>query len=133
MAGQYDPLYLRGIEYFNRCEFFEAHEAWEELWADYQGPDRTFYQGLIQAAVCLHHFGNGNYRGARKLYYSSRKYLEAYLPTHQGLDVQLFLETMERCCRPIIDPNDPEPRGELIPELIPEIHLHPPADSTSEA
>ena len=42
-------------------------EEWEELWADYQGPDRQFFQGLIQAAVCLHHFGNGNTRGAKKL------------------------------------------------------------------
>src|SRR6476469_7449491 len=64
----YDPRYLEGIEHFNRCDFFEAHESWEELWQDYTGPSRKFYQGLIQVAVCLHHFGNGNTRGAKKLY-----------------------------------------------------------------
>ena len=58
----YHRLYLLGIAYFNDCEFFEAHEVWEELWADYQGPSRKFYQGLIQTAVCLYHFGNGNAR-----------------------------------------------------------------------
>ena len=72
----YDPRYLEGIEHFNVCDFFEAHEVWEELWADYRGPDRKFYQGLIQVAVCLHHFGNGNTRGARKLYVSSLAYLQ---------------------------------------------------------
>ena len=83
--ADYDPRYLQGIEYFNRCEFFEAHDVWEELWADYRGSSRTFYQGLIQVAVCLHHFGNGNTRGAAKLYHSSRKYLEPYAPWHDGL------------------------------------------------
>lgn len=126
MQSDYDPRYLRGIEYFNRCEFFEAHEAWEELWADYQGPDRTFYQGLIQAAVCLHHFGNGNFRGARKLYHSSRKYLEAYLPRHAGLDVAAFLDAMYRCCRQLVESQEEFPQAELIADLIPEIHLEPP-------
>ena len=59
----YSPLYLAGIEHFNVCDFYESHEVWEELWTDYQGPSRKFYQGLIQAAVALHHFGNGNTPG----------------------------------------------------------------------
>src|SRR4051794_6508369 len=49
-AGAYDPRYLAGILFFNRGDFFEAHEAWESLWMDTAGPDKTFYQGLIQAA-----------------------------------------------------------------------------------
>jgi len=49
---------------------------------DYQGPSRKFFQGLIQAAVGLHHFGNGNIRGARKLYHSTVGYLKPYAPAH---------------------------------------------------
>ena len=74
---EYDPLYLQGVAYFNACEFFEAHEVWEDLWKNYSGDLRLFYKGLIQAAVALHHFGNGNIRGARKVYRSSRGYLDA--------------------------------------------------------
>ena len=80
-ADDYDPLYLQGIAYFNACEFFEAHEVWEDLWKSYSGELRLFYKGLIQAAVALHHFGNGNIRGARKVYGSSRGYLAQYGPT----------------------------------------------------
>ncbi len=58
----YHPLYLGGIQHFNACYFYEAHEVWEALWTEYRGPARLFYQGLIQAAVGLHHFGNGNIR-----------------------------------------------------------------------
>jgi predicted metal-dependent hydrolase len=119
----YDPRYLQGIEHFNRCDFFEAHEIWEDLWADYQGPSRKFYQGLIQVAVCLHHFGNGNIRGAKKLYYSSRNYLDAYRPKHLGLDVDKLLGQLQTCCREILDSKEEFPKVELVPDLIPEIHL----------
>jgi len=119
----YDPRYLEGIKYFNVCDFYEAHEVWEDLWTEYQGDSRRFYQGLIQVAVCLHHFGNGNTRGARKLYHSSRKYLEAYGPRHLGLELLPFLRQLEVCCRPILDSTEEFPSVEIVPDDIPEIHL----------
>src|ERR1700755_36353 len=96
-VDQYDPLYLQGIAYFNACEFFEAHEVWEDLWKSYAGELRLFYKGLIQAAVALHHFGNGNIRGARKVYGSSRGYIAQYGPVCEGLDVEKFLGEVEQC------------------------------------
>ena len=119
----YDPRYLEGIEHFNKCDFFEAHEVWEELWADTQGEPRRFYQGLIQVAVCLHHFGNGNIRGAKKLYFGCRGYLEAYQPQYLGLDLNQLLSQLETCCREILESKEEFPRIEIVPDLIPEIHL----------
>lgn len=129
MDALYDPRFIEGVEFFNDCEFFEAHEVWEDLWSDYQGPSRRFYQGLIQVAVCLHHFGNGNIRGAKKLYFSSRKYLEDYLPRYEGVDVAKLLAEMETCCGAILASTDEFPQVELVADLIPEIHLDPPPDS----
>ena len=120
---QYDPRYLEGIEHFNKCDFFEAHEVWEELWTEYQGPSRKFYQGLIQVAVCLHHFGNGNTRGAIKLYHSSRAYLDSYRPVHEGLDVDKLLSQMDACCAALLESREDFPKVEIVPDLIPEIHL----------
>ncbi len=119
----YDPRYLEGIEHFNKCDFFEAHEVWEELWADTQGDPRRFYQGLIQVAVCLHHFGNGNIRGAKKLYFGCRGYLEAYQPKYLGLDLDKLLSQLESCCHEILESKEEFPRIEIVPDLIPEIHL----------
>ena len=124
VAADYDPRYLQGIEYFNDCEFFEAHEIWEDLWADCQGPSRKFYQGLIQAAVCLHHFGNGNLHGARKLYHSCRtRYLDAYRPWYEGVDLEGFLQQLETCCQSLLDEEADLSQVEIDPETIPEIHL----------
>jgi predicted metal-dependent hydrolase len=96
-AAGYEPLYLAGIEKFNACDYYESHEVWEELWTEYRGPSRQFYQGLIQAAVALYHFGNGNIRGARKLHGSVHRYLEPYAPRHLGLDVTSFLGSFDTC------------------------------------
>ena len=119
----YDPRYLEGIEHFNVCDFFEAHEVWEELWTDYRGPDRKFYQGLIQVAVCLHHFGNGNTRGAKKLYLTSLDYLREYRPFHLGLDLEKLFREFEICLKPVMESQEEYPKIEIVPESIPEIHL----------
>src|SRR5581483_2202811 len=85
--ADYDPRYLAGVLLFNAGDYFEAHEVWEDLWAESHGPARRFYQGLIQAAVGLCHFGNGNLGGAAKLYRSSRDYMDGLGERFFGLDV----------------------------------------------
>lgn len=125
-AADYDPRYLAGIVLFNRGDFFEAHEVWEQLWMDTHGPDKQFYQGLIQAAVGLCHFCNGNLRGAAKLYRSSRQYLERYGSPHHGLDQAAFWDAMERCFAPLLGPDAPDRGVEIDEALIPEIALDPP-------
>ena len=123
--SELDPRYLKGIDYFNDCEFFEAHEVWEELWTAMEGPSRKFYQGLIQVAVCLHHFGNGNIRGAKKLYNSSTNYLQPYGPVHANLDVDKLLRELKTCCAEILVNTEEYSKLEMDPETIPEIHLLP--------
>jgi predicted metal-dependent hydrolase len=120
-AHAHDPRFLRGIEHFNRREFFEAHEIWEDQWRDDDGPTRLFIQGLIQAAICLHHLGNGNLRGAKKLYVKSRGYLDQYRPRRQGLDVDQFIADMDQCCGFLLnggkDPSPGETRNRTIPTI----------------
>lgn len=132
-APDYDPLYIQGIEHFNACDFFESHEVWEELWTEYRGESRKFYQGLIQAAVGLFHFGNGNIRGARKLHKSVCDYLEPYRPFHQGLDVDKFLKEFSTCFAEVAASTEEFPQIDINPELIPEIHLDPPPAPTEHS
>jgi predicted metal-dependent hydrolase len=121
----YEPRYLAGIVLFNREDFFEAHEVWESLWQDCSGPERKFYQGLIQAAVALCHFGNGNLRGASKLYRSSRDYMSRYGGHFLGLDVDAFWRQMEQCFAGVLAAPDPDQKVPLPEELIPRIELSP--------
>jgi uncharacterized protein len=123
----YDRRYLAGIVLFNERDFFSAHEVWEDLWNDCGDADRRFYQSLIQAAVALYHFGNGNIRGAKKLFNSSRGYLAPYGPKHIGLDLEKFIAEFDRCFAEVAAATEEFPTIDLDPELIPEIHLDPPA------
>jgi hypothetical protein len=124
--SDYDPRYLAGILFFNERDFFEAHEVWEDLWADSHGAERRFYQGLIQAAVGLFHFSGGNLGGAVKLYRSSRDYMEPCGSPFLGLDTAAFWRQMEVCFRPLL--SDPSPDRGLRPDpgLIPTLTLDPP-------
>src|SRR5262245_53474801 len=67
-----------GINYFNEGRYFEAHEAWEDLWRQTRGPLRLFYQGLVQAAVGCHHHTQGNVTGAQAQLKKSLTKLEQY-------------------------------------------------------
>jgi hypothetical protein len=123
--SEYDPRYLAGALFFNRREFFQAHEVWEDLWADTQGADHRFYQGLIQAAVALYHFGNGNVRGALKLFRSGMNYMNPYPSPHHGLDVTAFWERMRICFAPVLDVDPPPAIARPDEALIPTIQLDP--------
>ncbi len=71
-------LLADGINFFNAGRYFEAHEAWEDLWRETRGPLRLYYQGLVQAAVGLHHLAHGNLNGARAQITKSLSKLEEY-------------------------------------------------------
>jgi uncharacterized protein len=119
---EYDPRYLDGIAQFNRGDYFEAHEVWEDLWHDTTGPNRRFYQGLIQAAVAVYHAGNGNARGAKRLFQSGRKYMSGFPEQHLGLDVAGFWAALEQALADCLS----EPAGDacsLRTENLPKIVL----------
>jgi hypothetical protein len=124
---EYDPRYLAGIVLFNDREFFEAHEVWEDLWGDCGDESRRFYQSLIQAAVALYHYGNGNLKGAEKLYRTSKAYMDAYPSPYRGLDAKDFWQRMAICFAPVHAEKDLN-RRDLRPDpaLIPTIALNPP-------
>jgi len=121
-AAEYDPRYLAGVELFNRREYFEAHEVWEDLWHETASPDRRYVQGLIQAAVAVYHAGNGNARGARRLVRSGRRYMAGFETPHLGLDAAAFWATLERALADFLpDPPAAEPRVREV--LLPTITL----------
>jgi uncharacterized protein len=62
-----EETFLRGIDEFNRGEFFAAHETWETIWLAAAGRDKIFLQGTIQLAAAFHHWKNGNQRGTLSL------------------------------------------------------------------
>jgi len=77
----------RGVAHFNAREFFEAHEAWEELWLSACEPEKNFLQGIIQVAAAFHHYQRGNAGGTKSLLAAGLAKLDQFPHTHRGIDV----------------------------------------------
>ena len=81
-------LLEEGVLLFNDAKFYEAHEVWEDLWRATAEPRlKTCYQGLIQAAVGLHHLGRGNPIGGRSQIGKAIRNLEAGAAAVVDIDI----------------------------------------------
>ncbi len=99
------------------------------MWSESHGDERRFYQGLIQAAVGLFHFGGGNLGGAVKLYRSSFDYMKPCGSPFLGLDVEAFWRQMGQCFDPLLRTSSPDRGLRPEPTLVPVIALDPPPEA----
>jgi len=95
-ARESRAAYLHGLDLYNRGQFFECHEALEEIWREAAGPERLFLQSLIHFAVAFHHHGRQNPMGALLQLGKGLRKLAGYLPEYGGLDTwRLYQEGRE--------------------------------------
>ncbi len=93
--SRYDKLYVAFLRYFNvERDYFECHEVMEELWLE-EGR-KPFYQGLLQVAVGLYHFDNGNISGSIKLFEAGIDKLRGSLDEQAGIDIAAILQDAEQ-------------------------------------
>jgi uncharacterized protein len=76
----------RGLGLFAQQRYFEAHEAWEQVWLKAPRRERFFLQALIHFAVALHHRAEGNEEGEARQWRKALRKLAGYLPAHGGID-----------------------------------------------
>jgi hypothetical protein len=76
-----------GMRCFERGDFFEAHEHWEEVWLAAQEPEKTFLQALIQVAASFYHLQRGNTVGAVSLLRGALGRLDLYPESFAGIAV----------------------------------------------
>jgi predicted metal-dependent hydrolase len=92
----YNSGYLSYFECFNRHQYFEAHEVLEALWLPQrQGPNGSFYKGLIQLAGAFVHLQKNRLGPAISLFKLAQSNLQQYPPTHEGLGVDGVLAMIE--------------------------------------
>jgi predicted metal-dependent hydrolase len=94
-----DRLLEAGIIFFNEARYYEAHEVWEDLWRVEQSPLRLLYQGLVQAAVGLHHLSRNNRLGARNQLGKAVAKLDQFASPSAGIDVGRFREDLRKVLR----------------------------------
>jgi uncharacterized protein len=103
-----------GIALFNRANFFDAHEALEDIWRAAPGPEKKFLQGLIQVAVALYHHGNGNVIGARSVLRRRFRNLSRYPEGFGGIHLAGLLNSISDWQR-ALDEGTPVP---ALPKIV---------------
>ena len=88
--NEINTLFQAGLKLFNDKNFYDAHEKWEDLWADYYLKDRLFIQGLIQLSVSFVHLKNNNMNGAKSLLNKCKQKFEGF-DIQRGIDVKKLL------------------------------------------
>jgi hypothetical protein len=83
------------FDLYHKQRYHECHDVMEEIWRETPDPERKFFQGLLQCAVALHHWSNGNVNGTRILYREGVRKLQPFRPLHLGVDLEKFLNEYE--------------------------------------
>lgn len=85
--GEIHPMAVEGLMLFNARQYWKAHEAFEEAWLDEIGEVRHLYRGILQAGVIYLHVEQNNYRGAKKVYHRSQRWLAPFPDTCRGINI----------------------------------------------
>lgn len=91
-----------GLHLYNTGEWFEAHEAWEDIWRPASGHRKAFYQGLIQVAVVIEHIRRGNPRGMRSVYESCQTKFVGLPEVYMGVNIPRVLGALAAYVAPVL-------------------------------
>ncbi len=116
------PLFYVGLELFNKGDYFEQHEALEEIWIEDQRPLRRLYQGILKVGVGFYKLRLGNYRGTVNHIRGGIAYLERFEENCLGIEVaRLISDAREVLAR--VEELGPERLGEFDLESLPTVHF----------
>jgi predicted metal-dependent hydrolase len=121
-ASGLHPCYRAYFEQFNGGFYYEAHEVLEHLWLkDRQGPNGSFYKGLIQLAGAFVHLQRQRWRPAAALFKLAEANLRKYPSPHEQLALSAVLQLIEQW---LVRLEQPDFTSNPIPvEPRPELHL----------
>ena len=96
MENDIRTLLERGVELFNKEDYFEAHEVWEDAWRQEQGARRRFLQGLIQVAAGFVKLQRRQPRGAKALLERGAENISGHVDDEFGLDLPPLLDSVSK-------------------------------------
>lgn len=112
----------KAIHEFNRGDYFECHETLEDVWMIEVGPDRRFYQGILQLSVGFFHLRNRNYLGAASQWSKGYAKLQNFGERHLGVNLKTLLEQICRCQK-MLEMIQNGQKREFDSSLVPQIQM----------
>tara|TARA_Y100000766_G_C18554232_1_gene434481 strand:+ start:175 stop:543 length:369 start_codon:yes stop_codon:yes gene_type:complete len=87
--------FSRACDLFNNKEWYEAHDAFEDIWNELDGDERQIVQGILQVSVSQFHLSKGNLNGAMILLGEGIGRIKNRISINLGIDLLAFCETSE--------------------------------------
>ena len=90
---------LLALNLFNNQEWYEAHDAFEEIWYSVDGEERQIIQGILQVSVSQFHLSKGNLNGATILLGEGLGRIKTRTNLKLGIDLESFCQCLEELLR----------------------------------
>ena len=89
-----DSLHF-ALKLFNDQKWYEAHDAFEDIWNTVDGDQRQVIQGILQVSVSQFHLSKGNLNGATILLGEGLGRIKTRTNINLGIDLESFCKCLE--------------------------------------
>ena len=96
--NNFEDNFFNALNLFNNQKWYEAHDAFEDIWNTLDGDERQVIQGILQVSVSQFHLSKGNRNGATILLG------EGYgrIKNRTNVDLGIKLETLCKCLEKLL-------------------------------
>jgi len=98
-AKSFKDSLFNALNLFNNHEWYEAHDAFEEIWNSVDGDERQVIQGILQVSVSQFHLSKGNLNGATILLGEGLGRIKTRTKIDLGIDLESFCLCLEDLLR----------------------------------
>ena len=95
----FEDIFLDALNLFNKQKWYEAHDAFEDIWNTLDGDERQIIQGILQVSVSQFHLSKGNINGATILMGEGLGRIKNRTNIDLGIDLESFCECLEELLR----------------------------------
>ncbi len=97
--GCFEDDFLNALNLFNNQKWYEAHDAFEDIWNTLEGDERQIIQGILQVSVSQFHLDKGNLNGATILLGEGLGRIKNRTNINLGIDLETFCKCLEELLR----------------------------------
>ena len=91
----FDNTFSKALNLFNEQKWYEAHDAFEDIWNTLDGDERQIIQGILQVSVSQFHLSRGNFNGATILLGEGLGRIKTRTSVNLGVDLVSFCNALD--------------------------------------
>ena len=91
----FEDTFFDALNLFNNQKWYEAHDAFEDIWNTLDGDERQIIQGILQVSVSQFHISKGNLNGATILLGEGLGRIKDRTNIDLGVDLESFCKCLE--------------------------------------